>query len=137
MVSPKPVPPYLRVVDSSACTNGEKSAPARSFGIPIPVSLMAKSKRTVRLVLVDRFHQNRHLPAIGELDGIRHQVAQHLAEPPGIASQQARRIRLHQARQFQPFAIGRIASISTTPSNTATQAEIQALERYLSGFDLG
>ena len=35
---PRPVPPYFRVVDVSACANGVKSASCCSFVRPIPVS---------------------------------------------------------------------------------------------------
>src|ERR1019366_2763040 len=44
---PSPVPPYLRVVDASAWTNGENSVATWSGRMPIPVSVMAK--RTVAM----------------------------------------------------------------------------------------
>jgi hypothetical protein len=36
---PRPVPPYLRVVEASACTNAPKSFPTCSGVIPMPVSV--------------------------------------------------------------------------------------------------
>ena len=45
IASPSPVPPYLRVVDASAWTNGANSAATWSGRIPIPVSVTVK--RTV------------------------------------------------------------------------------------------
>jgi len=38
MASPSPVPPYLRVVELSACEKDWKSSPILSRGMPIPVS---------------------------------------------------------------------------------------------------
>ena len=62
IASPSPVPPYLRVVDASAWTNGENSAAAWSGRIPIPVSVMVK--RTVALPFRRGYpvHASRSLP---------------------------------------------------------------------------
>ena len=38
IVSPSPEPPYLRVVDESACVNRSNTAPNFSPGMPMPVS---------------------------------------------------------------------------------------------------
>ena len=46
MLSPRPVPPWVRVVDESACENGSNSRSACSASMPIPVSVT--SKRTQR-----------------------------------------------------------------------------------------
>ena len=42
MHSPRPVPPYFRVVEQSACSNRLKIRACCSSGMPIPVSLTAK-----------------------------------------------------------------------------------------------
>ena len=47
MESPRPVPPYLRVVEPSAWVNGVKMAARRSSGIPMPVS------RTEKRIMTD------------------------------------------------------------------------------------
>ena len=39
MVSPRPVPPYCRVTEVSACTKGSKMASNFSAGMPTPVSI--------------------------------------------------------------------------------------------------
>jgi hypothetical protein len=44
MVNPRPVPPYLLVVEPSAWENGAKINFCFSIGIPIPVSDTAKRK---------------------------------------------------------------------------------------------
>ena len=41
MVSPRPVPPYLRVVDPSACVKASKIIRCFSVGMPMPVSRTA------------------------------------------------------------------------------------------------
>ena len=38
MARPRPVPPYLRVVEASACEKLSKMVDSRSAGMPIPVS---------------------------------------------------------------------------------------------------
>src|SRR5207248_8786848 len=38
LASPSPVPPYLRVVEGSACTNSWNKRPTCSGDIPMPVS---------------------------------------------------------------------------------------------------
>ena len=43
IASPRPVPPYLRLVLASACWNASKMIRCFSFGIPIPVSDTSKA----------------------------------------------------------------------------------------------
>ena len=45
MASPRPVPPYLRVVDESTWLKALKRRSMRSGGMPMPVSRMANSRR--------------------------------------------------------------------------------------------
>ena len=42
MARPRPVPPYFRVVELSACSNGRKIADCLSAGMPMPVSRTSK-----------------------------------------------------------------------------------------------
>ncbi|MNV54969.1 hypothetical protein D3C71_1471850 [compost metagenome] len=46
MASPSPVPPYLRVVEVSACSNDRKRRDCCSWVNPIPVSWTSKRMRT-------------------------------------------------------------------------------------------
>ena len=46
MASPKPVPPYLRVVEPSACENGWKMRDCAPGSKPMPESMISKSSRT-------------------------------------------------------------------------------------------
>ena len=43
MDSPRPVPPYLRAVEPSACWNASKMMRCLSFGMPMPVSVTEKA----------------------------------------------------------------------------------------------
>ena len=43
IVSPSPVPPNRRVVESSACVNGWNSLPICSGVMPMPVSMTSNS----------------------------------------------------------------------------------------------
>ena len=43
MVSPSPVPPYLRVIDVSACWKASKILSSCSDGMPMPVSETANA----------------------------------------------------------------------------------------------
>ena len=45
MASPRPVPPYLRVVDTSTCANFSNKEPSLSEGMPIPVSRTERRSR--------------------------------------------------------------------------------------------
>src|SRR5581483_10482159 len=47
ITSPKPVPPYFRVVEASICENDLKSRSRRSSGMPMPVSRTEKYKSQV------------------------------------------------------------------------------------------
>ena len=61
IASPRPVPPYRRVVDASAWLNGSNSAACRSGGMPMPVS--RTSKRSTRAVRPRRWRAATRDPA--------------------------------------------------------------------------
>ena len=44
MVRPRPVPPYLRVVEVSSCSKARKMLSCLSFGMPMPVSRTSKRR---------------------------------------------------------------------------------------------
>ena len=45
MLRPRPVPPYFRVVEPSACLKGSKMCACWSAGMPMPVSCTSKCKQ--------------------------------------------------------------------------------------------
>ena len=53
-----------------------------------------------------RIDSNHHFAVLGELDGIAHQVVEHLAQSHGVAAQLARHIGRYAVDHFQPFFFG-------------------------------
>ena len=110
MVRPRPVPPYLRVVEVSSCSKARKIVSCLSGGMPMPVSRTVNRRPTLAARRpatshVD-FHAHDHLALVGELDGVAHQVEQHLSQPAGVADQGVGHVRLHVADQLQPLLVG-------------------------------
>ncbi len=91
------MPPYLRVVEASACVKGENSAPAWSGRMPMPVSAMREtnSYRTLLPPTLQPPGIHAYAAAFGEFDGIRAEIGQYLAQPVGIAAHQRRNLRRH------------------------------------------
>ena len=108
--SPRPVPPKRREVEPSACVNASKMSACLSAGMPIPVSRTEARTRTVpggspgtrrRL-----FDVHAHAAFGGELDGVAHQIHQHLAEAARIAHQHRRQGAGHVHVEAQALAPG-------------------------------
>ena len=87
------MPPYLRLVDASACWNASKMIFCFSSGMPMPVSETSKAT-TCEAWLRDRVgcrpatngggHVQAHAALGGELEGVRQQVFENLLQPFGI-----------------------------------------------------
>ena len=88
IVVPRPVPPYFRVIDSSAWANRSKIRFCASAGMPMPVS--TTSNRTVTLAGVSDSEQDPHpdLPALRELHRVPEQVQKDLAEEERVPLQE-------------------------------------------------
>ena len=93
MARPRPVPPYLRVVEASACEKLSKMVERRSAGIPMPVSETEKCS-VAGTAGSPSFHQHGEFAPLGEFGGVAEQVQEYLPEAAGIADQvaQARRV---------------------------------------------
>ena len=64
----------------------------------MPVSRTVKRRPTSALgsrAVAGDFHAHDHLALVGELDGVAHQVEQHLPQPAGVADQGVGHVRLH------------------------------------------
>ena len=70
MARPRPLPPYRRVVEPSACENDSKTFACASGAMPIPVSCTHRSIVRVFLRLRLERHANHHLAGGGELDRV-------------------------------------------------------------------
>ncbi len=94
MARPRPVPPYLRVVDASAWLKLWNSLPIPSGVSPIPVSRTENSSSTGagppvpwRWLRACRVHADvqHDFSGFGELDRVREQVQQDLPQPRHVA----------------------------------------------------
>ena len=85
IVRPRPVPPYLRVVDASACEKGLKSAACKA--LRDTDSGIADRESNCHLIggLRVRGDAYRDLAASGEFQSVSDQIVQYLAEPIGVA----------------------------------------------------
>ena len=97
------MPPYLRLVDVSACWNGSKMIWCLSGGMPMPVSRTEKKSTMSRLVqdlVVAAPAPGRHADvelhlALGrELEGVRQQVAQDLLDALRVRLERDRQVRI-------------------------------------------
>ena len=80
MASPKPVPPKRRAVEASACVNGSKTFAHCSSVMPMPESLTSNSS-CGRGGPLAHANVHPHVPALGELDRVGHQVDEDLPQP--------------------------------------------------------
>ncbi len=108
MVRPKPVPPYLRVVEVSSCSNARKIFSCLSGGMPMPVSRTANRRPTSAsgTRLASDFHVSTQPRRVGELDGVAHEIDEHLAQPAGVADQGIGHAGPLLADQLQPLLVG-------------------------------
>ena len=83
MVKPRPVPPYLRVVDASACEKALNSAACTAGGIPIPVSRTANLIVTLSGIWASTDDANCYFAAVGKFQSVSDQIVQNLTQPIG------------------------------------------------------
>ena len=138
IVRPRPVPPYLRVVEVSSCSKARKIFSCLSGGMPMPVSLTVKrSSTSLRRGVAGDLHAHDHLALLGELDGVADQVEQHLAQPAGVADQGVGHVRLHVVDQLQPLPVGPHGQGPQGVADRRSQREIGQVQLELAGLDLG
>ena len=98
MVSPRPVPPWRRDIEPSACRKASKINSCCSPGIPMPVSATANRSRPPLMP------GSQVYAAFGrEFDRVAGQVDQHLPQPGVVGHHPLGRGLLHHARQRQPL----------------------------------
>ena len=93
MESPRPVPPYLRLVVPSACWNASKMIRCLSCGMPMPVSVTENAITDFTRLSTGwfalqpargAFDLQPHGAVFGEFQRIRKQVLEHLLQPLGV-----------------------------------------------------
>ena len=82
-------------------------------------------------------HAHDHLPGVGELDGVAHQVEQDLPQPAGVADQGVGHLRLHVVDQLQPFRVGPHGQGPQGVTDRRPQREVGRVQLQLAGLDLG
>ena len=99
MARPRPVPPYLRLVEASACWKASNTIFCFSTGMPTPVSVTSKATTDDRLVErrvvgtpagPHRQHAQPDAALGGELQRVGQQVLQDLLQALGVGDQAAR-----------------------------------------------
>ena len=145
MARPRPVPPYLRLVLASACWNASKMIFCFSSGMPMPVSDTSKAITRRRLV-EDRMlgapaadggrDRQPHAALLGELEGVRQQVLQHLLQALGVGRDAAAemRIDLDVERELPVFRL-----VPERPRDRVEQIgdeDLLRVDRDRAGFDL-
>ena len=137
MVSPSPVPPYLRVVEGVGLVKGlEQPGPllrGQAYsGVP-----HAEAGRNAFFIGLDKLGLDHYLPFFGELDRIVGQVDQDLAQPQGIALQGPGQTRIDVEQELQALFLGPEAHQAGDVVQDLFQGEVHRLHAQLSGFDLG
>ena len=83
------------------------------------------------------FHAHDHLALVGELDGVTHQVEEHLPQPAGVADQGVGHVRLHLVDQLQPLLVGPHGQGAQGVPDRRPQGEVGGDQLQLAGLDLG
>ena len=106
---PRPVPPYFRVVEASAWLNSVNSRVRASSPMPIPVSVTAiRSAASVSQHVPG--HLDQDMPALGELDGVGHQVEHDLPDASWVAHHVTRQSRIDADLQLERLGLRRRAA---------------------------
>ena len=131
MVSPKPVPPYSRVVEPSACAKASKMATCFVRRYPdagVAHADMKLERSGHRGLGVD---PHRDLAVFSELDGVPDQVREELAEPVGMANERIWHVRRDTVGQLQAFLMGPQGQRPDRLIQTLAQPEVHGVEPEL------
>ncbi len=137
MVKPRPVPPYLRVVDESAWVKGEKIDSCFSAGMPMPVSATVNRMTSRVVVFAFDFHLQRNLTVMRKFDRVTHQVENDLAQPSRISLYQFRHFGCDVTEKLQTPFIGAQGECLQSFFRAVAQVEVDCFQFNLSCFDLG
>ena len=90
MARPRPVPPYLRVVDASACSKAWKQTPDLLLGHADAGVAHREQDELALLGILHHLGPDHHLTLFGELDRVVAEVDQDLPKPQRIAAEMSR-----------------------------------------------
>ena len=118
------MPPYLRVVDPSACRKGSKIK-----------SCWKSAERSCRRESTANPHS--HFTLLGELERAADQIHQHLLQAASVGEQLIQGIRVHFAIQRQPLSGSHNTHWLQRGIQQRSQTEILRIEVELAGLDFG
>jgi len=129
MARPRPVPPYRRVVEPSACFRRNPDA-----GV-----LHGHAQSDVGVGLTLKEHSHDDLAVFGKLDRIANQVGQDLAKAQRIATHARQRgvKRRELRRQLEAFPFGGVCEHGQSLLDEIYEAEGNVLKHHVPGLDLG
>ena len=136
IASPRPVPPKRRVVEPSSCTKASKIAAWFSGRMPVPVSITSMTSDHVRLGRIHAAGAHQHVAAGGELERVRHQVHEDLANAQLVAPGPAMQIRVDVEQQLDALLVRALREQVDDLLDHLADVEILGLEAQLAGLDL-
>ena len=136
MARPRPVPPYLRVVDESACENDWNSRPIASSDRPMPVSRTANVSSTRSAGSGFGAHGEHDLALLGELHRVGQQVEDDLAQARDVAAIAARHVALEQVGDVEVLLDGARRDEVERRLDAVAQVERLRLDVHAAGLDL-
>ena len=137
MTSPRPVPPYFRVVEPSAWLNASKSRFCPFSSMPMPVSRTSKRRIACVVGFADAGDGDDHLAVAGELDRVADEIVEDLAQSSGIAAQMHRHFWPDESGQLKPLAVGLRGEQVHRVVDDFAQFKVGDLEVEFARLDLG
>jgi len=136
MASPRPVPPYLRVVEASACSKAWNSRCLAS-GVIADAGVRDRELHQQVVAVVFKEQGAQHdTTCVGELDGIAGEVKQGLAQPHRIPAQPGRhRVAVDLDREALLLRPG--VDDRGDVVEDGREVEVGILQSQLARFDLG
>ena len=146
IVSPRPVPPYFRVVDSVLLLEGPedllllvgRDADAGvAHGELQSAAPTCELEATAGLRRSDRSTRTTTSPSLRELDGVADQVEQHLPEPAASPNSTSGTSGSTSADQLQPLPVGTHGQGPQRVAQGRPHREVGQVQLQLAGLDLG
>ena len=146
MASPRPVPPYLRLVLPSACWKASKMICCLSAEMPMPVSRHRERDDLGGAVQGFRsadstpistgLDRERDVPFVRELEGVRQEVLQHLLQALRIGEHRPRQVRILANEEVDVLGLGDVTERALDIAAQLIEHQVGGLDRHGSGLDL-
>ena len=145
IASPRPVPPYLRLVLPSACWNASKMICCLSGEMPMPVSrtdiaITSDARFSVSFCGsqpdAHRVHRQRHAALVGELERVGQQVLQHLLQPLQVREHRRRQPRIDAQEEVDALRFGNVAERALDVALQLVQPHVRRVHHDGAGLDL-